>query len=180
LAKVFKIFWFKKKVGRPRKKQAKFLFFKQIKLANLKKTLFQKKEIVYFQIGLKKIKRWRLNSSLFASIIFSIIFLLLSYGIYDFVFKDLPSASDLSTQQQNLTTRILDRNGQVLYRIYEDENRTLVPLKSVSKHLINATIAIEDQNFYQHVGFFPWVFCGHYLLTRRAKKFRVDRRSLNN
>jgi len=81
--------------------------------------------------------------------------LLLSYGIYDFVFKDLPSANDLSTQQQNLTTKILDRNGQVLYRIYEDENRTLVPLESVSEHLINATIAIEDKNFYQHFGFSP-------------------------
>jgi membrane peptidoglycan carboxypeptidase len=41
----------------------------------------------------------------------------------------------------------LDRKGQVLYRIYEDENRTLVPLQAVSPDLINATIAIEDKNF---------------------------------
>ncbi|NLG06585.1 MAG: PBP1A family penicillin-binding protein [Candidatus Pacebacteria bacterium] len=145
----------KKRVGRPRKKKTRFSFFKKNYLTSLRKILFQKKEIAYFQTGLKKVKRWRINFSLFASIIFSLLFLLFSYGVYDFVFKDLPSATDLSTQQQNLTTRILDRNGQMLYRIYEDENRTLVPLKSVSEHLINATIAIEDKNFYQHFGFSP-------------------------
>lgn len=144
-----------KKVGRPKKSKAFFSLFSPLKFSNLKKILFQKKEIAYFQIKLKKIKRWRINFSLFTSLIFSLLFLLLSYGIYDFVFKDLPSANDLSTQQQNLTTKILDRNGQVLYRIYEDENRTLVPLKSVSEDLINATIAIEDKSFYQHFGFSP-------------------------
>lgn len=142
-----------KKVGRPKKRKEFFSFSKSLKLSNIKKVLFQKKELAYFQIKLKKIKRWRINFSLFGSLFFTVIFLLISYGIYDFVFKDLPSASDLSTQQQDLTTKILDRNGQVLYRIYEDENRTLVPLQAVSQDLINATIAIEDKNFYQHFGF---------------------------
>ena len=144
-----------KKVGRPKKTKIKVSIFEKLKLNNFKKFLFQKKEIAYFQLGLKKIKRWRVNFSVFASIVLSLLFLLVSYGIYDFVFKDLPSATDLSTQQQNLTTRILDRNGRLLYRIYEDENRTLVPLNAVSQDLINATIAIEDKNFYQHFGFAP-------------------------
>lgn len=142
-----------KKVGRPKKRKKLASFPKFLKFSNIKKILFQKKELAYFQIKFKKIKRWRINYSLFGSLVFTIIFLLISYGIYDFVFKDLPSVSDLSTQQQNLTTKILDRNGQVLYRIYEDENRTLVPLQAVSPDLINATIAIEDKNFYQHFGF---------------------------
>jgi 1A family penicillin-binding protein len=152
--KILKFFGFRK-VGRPKKRKKFFSFLKFFKLSNFKKIFFQKREIAYFQIKLKKIKRWRINFSLFGSLLFTLLFLLLSYGVYDFVFKDLPSATDLSTQQQKLTTKILDRNGQVLYRIYEDENRTLVPLESVSEDLVNATIAIEDQNFYQHFGFSP-------------------------
>ncbi len=148
-----KFFHLNKKVGRPKKKKNLFSQFKAIEFSNLKKLFFQKKELAYVQLKFKKTKRWRLQFSLFTSIVFSLIFLLISYGVYDFVFKDLPSATDLSNKEQNLTTRILDRNGQLLYRIYEDENRTLIPLEAVSKDLINATIAIEDQNFYQHFGF---------------------------
>lgn len=76
-----------------------------------------------------------------------------SYGLYVYVFKDLPQATDLLTVEQQVTTRITDRNGELLFRIYEDENRTLVPLMVIPKHTVQATIAIEDQNFYSHHGF---------------------------
>ena len=163
LLKKQKLFWktfltffhLNKKVGRPKKNKGFFSKFKNLGIPKFKKIFFQKKELAYIQLKLKKTRRWRLEFSLFNSIIFSLMFLLLSYGVYDFVFKDLPSATDLTNKEQNLTTRILDRNGQLLYRIYEDENRTLVPLDRVSEHLINATIAIEDKNFYQHFGFSP-------------------------
>lgn len=90
-----------------------------------------------------------------ASITVTVLLLAAAYTTYDVVIRDLPAATDLSTKQQNLTTRILDRNGNLLYRIYEDENRTLVPLHQVSQYLKDATIAIEDQNFYRHIGFSP-------------------------
>ncbi len=72
---------------------------------------------------------------------------------YDVVFKDLPSLDQLTTRKQPLTTRILDRNGKLLYRIFKDENRTLVPLTRISQDMINATIAIEDKEFFTHMGF---------------------------
>src|SRR5579859_7984860 len=75
-----------------------------------------------------------------------------AYEVYDIVFKDLPSVSELTTRKQNLTTKILDRNGKLLYRIYKDENRTLIPLSQVPPDLIHATISIEDRNFYTHRG----------------------------
>lgn len=75
-----------------------------------------------------------------------------SYGVYESVFKDLPVPTELTHREQQLTTKILDRNGNVLFRIYADENRTLVPLNRVSPYLIQATIAIEDQSFYDHYG----------------------------
>jgi 1A family penicillin-binding protein len=72
---------------------------------------------------------------------------------YQFVFADLPSVLELTETDPFLTTKIVDRNGKLLFRVYEDENRTLVPLSAISQDLINATIAIEDKDFYDHHGF---------------------------
>lgn len=69
------------------------------------------------------------------------------------IIKDLPNVTKLSTIQPDLTTKIYDRNGILLYKIYKDENRTLIPLEEIPDHVIQATIAIEDQNFYSHPGF---------------------------
>jgi len=73
--------------------------------------------------------------------------------MHEYIFRDLPDVQLLTTNQPALTTRILDRNGSVLYRIYKDENRTLVPLAEIPDDLKNATVAVEDQEFYLHHGF---------------------------
>ncbi len=75
------------------------------------------------------------------------------FAIYDYFFTNLPSPLLLNKKQQAVTTRIFDRNGILLYRIYKDENRTLIPLNKISPYLVKATIAMEDQNFYDHNGF---------------------------
>lgn len=76
-----------------------------------------------------------------------------TFWLHDVVFEDLPEPQELTSTQPPVTTKILSRDGEVLYRFYEDENRTIVPLEKVSPYLINATIAIEDQDFYAHHGF---------------------------
>lgn len=85
--------------------------------------------------------------------LFTVGVLSISYGMYLFVFKDLPSPQELVKRKQIVTTRILDRNEELLFRVYEDENRTLVKLEDIPTHTIQATIAIEDQDFYTHRGF---------------------------
>jgi len=64
----------------------------------------------------------------------------------------LPNPYQLAFKQPSASTRIYDRHGKLLYKIYHDENRTLLALKEIPDHVIKATIAIEDQNFYQHRG----------------------------
>jgi len=66
---------------------------------------------------------------------------------------DLPNPSQLIERKQILSTKIYDRNGQLLYKIYRQQNRTLVDLNEIPLSLIQATIAIEDAEFYQHHGF---------------------------
>jgi len=69
--------------------------------------------------------------------------------------KDLPSPDRLIERKVSLSTKIYDRNGTLLYDVYGDENRTLVTLDKVPDIMKQATIAIEDQNFYKHRGFDP-------------------------
>lgn len=70
-----------------------------------------------------------------------------------FVTRDLPSPKQLETRDIPLTTKIYDRNGKILYNVFTDENRTIVPLSEMPDHLEKATIAIEDKDFYKHKGF---------------------------
>ncbi len=68
------------------------------------------------------------------------------------IFFQLPSPDELRKPPES-TTKILDRNGELLYSIYDTQNRTLVKLNEVPDVMKYATIAIEDQDFYYHHGF---------------------------
>lgn len=67
--------------------------------------------------------------------------------------QNLPNPKLLTFRDVAQTTKIYDRNGILLYQIYARENRTLVPLSSIPKDLINATISVEDKDFYRNPGF---------------------------
>ncbi len=81
---------------------------------------------------------------------FYILFLVFSF-FFCLLSKDLPSP-ELLNKNQLLSSKVLDRNGKLLFRFYEDENRTPITLSKVSPHFLNAIIAIEDKDFYSHYG----------------------------
>lgn len=65
----------------------------------------------------------------------------------------VPSISSFATRQVNQSTKIFDRTGQVLlYDYNRDSRRAIVPLAAVSPNAINAIVAMEDSNFYEHGG----------------------------
>lgn len=68
---------------------------------------------------------------------------------------NLPSP-DKIVRQEGFSTKILDRNGKSLYDIYTNQRRTPVKLDDAPLYLRQATIAIEDKNFYSHGGFDPF------------------------
>ena len=74
------------------------------------------------------------------------------YNINNFL-KNLPNPKSLSEFPNKLSTKILDRNGNILYQIFQDENRSYVKLGSLHDYTINAFIAAEDKDFYKHHGF---------------------------
>jgi len=80
---------------------------------------------------------------------------LVSMVLFAVYSKNLPSPNKLLTRDVELSTRIFDRNGELLYDIYGEKNRTVVRLEEISPYLVQATLATEDADFYKHQGFDP-------------------------
>ncbi len=69
------------------------------------------------------------------------------------VSRDLPDPNSLISRQIPQSTKIYDRTGtHLLYEIHGDEKRTLVPLEDIPDYIKQATVSIEDRQFYEHHG----------------------------
>jgi len=97
---------------------------------------------------------------LFGAVILAIVvgsFMLFQY--YTIVnAEDWPDVGTLYQHSAQFeTTRILDRNGNLLYEILDPTagRRTYVTLDEISPYLIATTLATEDKEFYSHPGFDP-------------------------
>lgn len=81
-----------------------------------------------------------------------------SFVLYEYysIASTLPSVEDMRQRASTFeTTRIYDRNGNLLYEIVDPNagRRTYVALDEISPYVIAATIATEDKSFYSHPGF---------------------------
>jgi len=93
----------------------------------------------------KRNKRWWL-------IVGSVVLIGMVAGIV-FVSFNIPNPKKLSSTDYPQSSEIFDRNGKLLYEIYTDKRRVPVKLSEIPENLKNATLAIEDANFYKHGGF---------------------------
>ncbi len=65
----------------------------------------------------------------------------------------LPDVAAFQERKIEQSTKIYDRTGNVLlYDLHQNIQRTSVPFDSISRNVKNATVAIEDAEFYQHHG----------------------------
>ena len=110
----------------------------------------QKKKNIFKNIFTKK-KFWVSVLILIILGFFSVL------AVLSFYSKDLPNPEQLMSRQIPQSTIIYDRTGEnVLYEIHGEEKRTMVTLEEIPDYVENATIAIEDKNFYEHGGFSLW------------------------
>ncbi len=65
--------------------------------------------------------------------------------------KDLPDYSQLQDYEPPVMTRVHAADGSLLAE-YAKERRLYLPIQAVPKLVINAFVAAEDKNFYQHPG----------------------------
>lgn len=79
---------------------------------------------------------------------------LLLVGIFAYFRKDLPDITDISGKNLGGSITYYDNTGQtVLWQDYDAVQRFPVASDNLSPYLKNATIAIEDKNFYNHGAF---------------------------
>ncbi len=83
----------------------------------------------------------------------SVITLIIIFVTQSYLFvKSLPSPTTIGHINYPLSTHIYDRNGKLLYEFYREENRTPVQLAKLPPYIAQASIAIEDKDFYHHNG----------------------------
>jgi len=84
------------------------------------------------------------------------------------VARDLPRP-DRIVRKEGFSTKIYDRNDKLIYDIFEDQRRTPIQLYEVTKDMQNATVAIEDKDFFKHKGFDPkgYVRIVYYLIFKQ-------------
>jgi penicillin-binding protein 1C len=70
------------------------------------------------------------------------------------IFTDLPSLDTLPQRLNPPSVRITDRNGRILYEVLPEEGgrHVVVPLESIPLTMQQATIATEDNSFYNNPG----------------------------
>lgn len=95
----------------------------------------------------KRVKKIFLRRKNLSIIVGGLVFVFI---FYLWILKDLPSPIKLSSTSIPQSTQILDRHDKLLFTIYRNRDLTFVPLSEIPKHMQEATIAIEDRNFYYH------------------------------
>lgn len=75
------------------------------------------------------------------------------FGLFVYYAKDLPRPEKFTERSFIESTKIFDRSGEVLlYELYGEEKREIIPLDQMSENIKHAVIATEDANFYEHHG----------------------------
>ncbi len=74
-------------------------------------------------------------------------------AVFAYFSRDLPNPNQLLERSQDLSTKIYDRNGKLIYEVYGNKNRELIKIDQVSPNVIHATLAAEDAEFYIHQGY---------------------------
>lgn len=109
------------------------------------------------------LSRFRLNrlnlkrTYLPLALITALILVLSGVAVFAWLSKDLPNPDQVIDRSIAQSTRIYARDGStLLFEVHGDQKRTLIELADIPDYAVQATIAIEDKNFYAHKGFSLW------------------------
>jgi penicillin-binding protein 1A len=91
------------------------------------------------------------NIILLVTLLGVLLLVAVGYRTLQIYHSELPSFEQLHNIEPSLKTKVYDRNGILLKEFYS-ENRALTPFKDFPPHLVAMTLAIEDQEFYDHWG----------------------------
>lgn len=114
-----------------------------------------KKSTKYFKRLHKGLKNIFSNKRLLVSWFFRLfaVGVTVMAALFVYLSFTLPDPNTLLERTVPESTKIYDRNNQLLYEVHGEVKRTLVQLDAISDYAKHATVAVEDKDFYSHSGF---------------------------
>ena len=115
--------------------------------------MYRRKRINIASTGVaKSLLRFNWGKIVFFSLIGLSLVVVLLFMWYS---RGLPDPGKVQ-RQSGYSTEILDRTGEtVLYDVISDQDRRFTPISDVPQYLKDATVSVEDKDFYKHKGFDP-------------------------
>ncbi len=101
---------------------------------------------------MSKLTKKRILLSLLAVILMGILAVggAVGYFVYEAT-RHLPDAEALAKYRPAVSTRLFDRHGNLVAE-FASEKRVFTPIDAMPERLVNAFLAAEDKNFYDHKG----------------------------
>ncbi|KXK23341.1 MAG: putative penicillin-binding protein, partial [Chloroflexi bacterium OLB15] len=103
---------------------------------------------------LKQIRGWSRRRKMITGIGLLAVMAFAAFAVW--LLWDLPPIDRLQAGMTLPSTRIYDRNNRLIYEILSDSDtgglNTAIPLETIPLYCRQATIAVEDANFYSHPG----------------------------
>ena len=96
------------------------------------------------------------------------------YGVYYLgaLYSEVsPKAQNIMDYKPKLTTKIYDRNGELIANIFDGENREYVRYDDIPARAVEALLAIEDTKFFEHHGINPDAIFRAIIKDIKAGKF---------
>ncbi len=91
-------------------------------------------------------------------------------GIFLWLFWGVPLPTKLGSVEVPVSTKLFDRQGKLIYEIYTEKRSTPVTLNELPSYVKDATISIEDKDFYKHYGVsLPGILRALYNTTFKGK-----------
>jgi 1A family penicillin-binding protein len=147
----------------------KFFFTDKIKvmIKKLKNKIKSLRDIK--GISFKKHKHHILNAGLIFLVLGG---LLVSFSIIWVATLRVPDFKSFDERRVARSTKIYDRTGEeVLFDIHQDVKRTVISFEDMGDFVKDATLAIEDKDFYDHKGVQPRAFIRALVANLKSGSF---------
>src|SRR5688572_26276683 len=105
-----------------------------------------------------------------AGIIFLFVLAVVSGALFGILLayeKDIPQISSLEDFEPNIITQVYTADGKLLGE-FAIERRVVVQFKDIPPVLRNAVVAVEDADFWKHLGVNPWRIPTAFLANLRS------------
>ncbi|PSM52086.1 transglycosylase domain-containing protein [Campylobacter blaseri] len=84
---------------------------------------------------------------------FAIVSVFTAIGIFIYFYSEIEhDLNNIIDYKPTLTTQIYDRNGDLIANVFDGENRVYAKYENIPGKMIEALVAIEDTNFFEHEG----------------------------